>query len=457
MNRVEGKPDWRKDVGQGGIEFVAIIVAAVIIVSGIILAATPLGATLSYKLCEAINSVTGGLQCMPPDRAETLDIPCVTAQTDREDSAHVTVYGIRAGGDASDQLKVNADGTATVTLSQGREVGVEVGKDTGGAGLKGDAYAVVGGDLKYNYTFPSEAEARKFLEDRRGAGDRVVDMLVPFSQTVANWFDSDHKPDSFTVALSGKVAGWASIGKWDKSSSAVGGVGGGGKVNASISVSGEATVGLKDGTSSFSGTAELSGDIAGGFTAGAGEDALKLGIDIKAGVGGGGKWQYKVEFDANGQPSKLIMTSESSWKITAEEVLKAGKVKVGPNQSFGAVEVNTSTLDLKVPANRAAFDGIFAYSTVKVGDSYVPFVAINPVAEFGPPMQALAQRCAADCYLATYKYFQQGGDAKLDVDVQLGLHGGGLNVGDTKWRNLLSATGRDMRTGGAETPLVTCG
>lgn len=502
----------RSERGAATVELVGVmfVVSMLIVgVAGRVSEPSSLPQTVWWGVCRAFSTAPGmdGLQCgddpsshepaptpdepddpgqndpgqddpSPQDRADDLSVPCIASQTNRTDNVHAVVYGIRVGEGGADEIRINADGTATVTLSQTTEAGVEAGIGSSAA-AKGSVYGVVNGELKYTYQFPDAQSAQAFLDERRDMLNRIGDAVLPGKQTLdelstrlGNWLQenvTDKAPwtsdaerarnaqeranntaDAVSIAVGSKASANGKLGQ--------------GQIRAQaefeLSAKGEALVWLDSSKgSSFTGTVE--GKLSGGVSAQLGDPKTGIGALFGVSAVGGAKGSYKVVFDSDGRPTQLVVTGEVTGQAIGDATAQAGNVKIPAMKGgVGGIHTTTWTLDLNDPANRAAFDKTFTVGSVSAGD-YTGAVAL-PNLSMSPAQIAawveLQQRIAADSYEANYDYVMGtvgGGGSDKDYDAKAGVFGGGVNLTATS-RILVNATGYDHRTGGPTVPLSTC-
>ena len=147
----------------------------------------------------------------------------------------------------------------------------------------------------------------------------------------------------------------------------------------------------------------------------------------------------------------------------AGSVRLAGNLTTTGEQVYtGSLTLETTTLDLKDAANRAAFDEFFITYGVDAGDVHAKVADIpldGGIAGIAQRWDALQQRLDADGFEATYQY-ETSGDALSANGGEKAAKAGGWGVGGEKTssgRELVSAVARDNRYGGTEVPLATCG
>jgi Flp pilus assembly pilin Flp len=491
----------RRDDGAATVEYAGVAFVVVMLVLTFVTLVTPVGYVIMAKICEAMG---GSCSSLGPDaRARDLKVPCVLRQTDRTLGYNVNVEFVRGDRKDTDQIRTSADGSATVTLTQGGGLGLEAAKQTGGKGAEGKARITANGDLGYVYNFPTDyggrGAAEDFLGDRRSGVNQGIDIVVPGAQTVREgvnqagnavsdgWDWATDKvglgpsaeekaakeraqaagsPDAVQVSLSLQGAAGVSLD--------------GGIVKGSGELSGQvkgtAVVALHQGgpdtsSSSFTGSAQF--DIKGDVTLGVPGDPRDGTQDLPPILNLNGAYgqtvSYMVVFDENGDPTRLVLSHETRTKGGIG--LNPPKVGVGSGGTTaggkatadtGSLTLETTTLDLKDAANRAAFDEFFITYGVDAGDVHAKVADIpldGGIAGIAQRWDALQQRLDADGFEASYQY-ETSGDALSANGGEKAAKAGGWGVGGEKTssgRELVSAVARDNRYGGTEVPLATCG
>jgi hypothetical protein len=485
-------------VGAASLEYAGILLVVAVVVASLVAVATPIGGAIRGKICDALSASCR--DALADLRARDLDIPCVTNQTDRALGFNVSVEFVRVDRKDTDKISVDADGSASVTLSQGSGVGLEAtqGGTTGGASSGLEARARIGGmgDLAYVYHFPTqyggESAARAFLDDRRSGLNQAVDIVVPGAQTLR---EGANQVGNWTQDRADDVAGWFGGGPSaaeTKAREAQQAAGSPDEIEVSLSLQGEAGVsgdagvaraevglsgeikgtaavalhedGPDKGSTSFAGSAKFA--LTGEATVGLPDDAGGLALPPLLNIGGeyGSKVSYQVQFDGDGNPVKLVLATETTTKGSlgvAPQLKQDGTsagVKVRANE--GHITLETSTLDLTVPENRAAFDEVFSTYGASAGGRQIRIadIRVDSLPTMIDSWHGLQSRLDADAYLAHYSYDASGdqftGQGRTEVKAA-GYGGGGEMTSDT--RVLASATGRDNRDGGVEQTLATCG
>jgi Flp pilus assembly pilin Flp len=380
-----GRVRRRSDDGAATLEYSGILFVVAAVVLALVASVTPVGDALLARICAALDAQCG--TAAVDQRAKDLKIPCVFNQTDRSLGYNVNIEFVRGERKDTDQIKTNADGSASVTLTQGGGLGLEAAKSTAGQGLEGKARITGNGDLGYVYNFPNayggHDAAQSFLDDRRGGLDQAVDIVVPGAQTIREGANQ---------------AGNAVSDGWDW-----------------------ATGKLGFGPSAQEKAAKERAQAAGT------PDAVQVSLSLQGAAG-----------------------------VTANGGLVKGGVDAGD------LQLSTTTLDLSVAENRAAFDQVFTVYGVDAGEVHAKVADIR--LDGGLPglvtaWSGLQQRLDADGFEATYQY-ETTGDSLSATGGEKAAKAGGWGVGGEKTdsgRQLVGAVARDNRLGGVDLPLATCG
>jgi hypothetical protein len=405
------------------------------LVSGIMAAlfALPLAPQVAENLRVALCRITGG------DCAPARPIPrCVVASRDRTIGASVTISSIKVAHDDKVSVIKYGDGTARVTTADLYGLGAEAG-----AGVKFDLDKLAGrfpasvketlyGEIsagglagaQFGYDFDSHEAADRWVEQNRGALAQLTNfaggVLADGLEQGVNWaarqlgFGGDGvlAPTVLMLDIGSEVKGGGGFGV---STLAGASAQGSGKGTGSLELN------LADGTRKFTGALEATGGVQGDLAF----------MTNRAGLTG--KVAYAVSYDAQGNPVELTLTGEAarSWDLGSLKkglpVSPTGKINYGGSvQVAGDKALRSYTLDLRNPANRAAFERAF----VTTGPIAVPRVEFLPtpglpavdvpvtVANFAP----LADRLASD---AVYV------EADYDTDEFGGT--GGIKAGAGFW------------------------
>ncbi|MGO0575673.1 hypothetical protein [Ornithinimicrobium panacihumi] len=427
-------------IEQAGITFLVAVLLGAAVASP---ATNIIGPNVAYALCRAFAALPGaGPDCAPPeaateDRTKDYDNKCTVRQVNRGNSYGANVKVVTAEKGTSDQIKDNADGSSSVTLTEKGEAGVGLkakkpksGKDDDGKGgksgdgtdgdgqgqdavdVKGKAEVTVGTSLKYTYNFPEEyggsEEAHAFLDDRRGGLKQYVQTAVPGAQTLDegatrlkdgvgdlwNWgyhtvTGKEESAESRAARDRAKRMGQADSVSADLSLQGSAGlditsglIEGGAEISASVDGTVTAaltTDGPDKGSNSFTGTAKWDGKL--DFTLGMPGDSQRQLADLppflNLSPGMGGTGSYTVDFDEHGNPISITFTTES------RESLKGGLTPPAVKGVSGKARAQTGTateekriLDLTDPANRAAYDAFFITGGVTLPNGTVAKVAM---------------------------------------------------------------------------------
>ncbi|NLT55763.1 MAG: hypothetical protein GXX79_14640 [Actinomycetales bacterium] len=511
-----------RDGGAASLEYAGILFVVVLLVGGVVGQVTPVGGAIKSKICEALGVSCGAVdpEAAAAERARQLGIKCTTSRQSRDLGYSVAYSGIRGERKDTDQLTNYSDGSSLVILTQGSGIGVDASSKAGakGSDLPGysaDAKATINGDLGYVYSFPetyggSEAAA-DFLDSRRSGWQQAAHLVVPGAQsidegltrardTLGNWWSDTVVPafggdgpsqeelarreaeqrantaDAVQVSLSIQGSAGAQFGAGKKMVGADGkdttGKGAlGGEVKLTAEVRGTTVIGLDTGQpdsvpSSFTGSAKLDVDLS-VFLGIPGVDSasdIPPFFTLKGGAGAGGS--YRVVFDAEGNPTKLILIGEAKYGIggqlnTPKGVTlpgglggKFGEQDITAHEWQAILDLDTSTAEGR--ANRAAFDENFLVGSVTAdghtGAVVVPHPNLTPVQQVQRYSQ-LASRIATDAFVVTSEYQ----DIKDETGGGIKVAGTGIDgSSSTTNRTLVGARGYDNRNGGVEVPLVNC-
>jgi Flp pilus assembly pilin Flp len=505
-----GRPRVRDDAGAASLEYAGILGVVGLIVAALVLSTTPIGAALKSKICDAVGASCGSVAS--EDRAKELTT-CTVRRDDRTLSFGGNLRIFNAERKDGDRLTVLGDGAASVTLSQSTAAGVGLtgrtikrgGEDTP---FSFDAKIQLAGDVAYLHNVPAdwggEEMARSILDDRASTFDRYGNLVVgPWATSLAEgagrladglgsawrWIDEQvtgneesredraareraeslSQADAMLVTLSLQGSAWVS--------------GDAGLVKGTASgtaaVRGVVQIGLNSSAadragSNFSGVVDLKGTLEGvvGWpgTARPGErPTADIPPFLSGALVGGATWTYKVDYDAEGNPSKLTMTTETSGqgqgglKPPGVKLPGGRKVDGKGNASVGSAHVEEITLDLTDPANRAAFDDLFLTSGVGVGEhrAQVSQLRLSEFPDLVNRFARLGDRIAADALVIHYDYDLYGHN--VGAGGQRRQDGIDFVIAGISWENsalsreLTGATGYDMRTGGLPFDVVTCG
>ena len=499
------------DDGAASLEYAGVLALVGMVVMSLVLAATPIGGALKSRICAALGASCGNTAAQ--DRYDALT-KCVLTRSDRTLAYGGNVRIFNIDRKDSDRLTVNADGSASITLTQSSAGGVGLSGKTIKRGGKDtpfslDAKIQVVGDVAYVYNVPKdwggEEAAQHLLDDNAGTFDRYGNLVLgPWATSareaanravdgiktgwrwaldktgISHESDADRAARERAESLSQADAIQVSLGL--QGSAGVSADGGIVKGTASGTASAKGTVqvslngsGDDKATSNFTATVDVKGTLEGvvGWP-GDGRPGQAPTADIppflQGALIGGATWSYKVEYDSDGNPAKLTLTTETSGQVSGG--LKPPKLGVGSNgtsvngkagASVGSAHVQDVVLDLTDPENRAAFDGLFLTYGVGVGDhrAQVSQMRTYDFANMMAKAQALQDRVQASAIVAEYDYdlsgtnIGAGGQSKPSgVDFVIA----GVNWEDSSLRRALtSATGYDMSQGGLQFQIAGCG
>lgn len=499
------------DTGAASLEYAGMIAVVVLLVGSIVLSATPIGSTIKSRICQAVGASCGNVAAQEKFDALT---KCVVRRDDRTLGYGGNVRFFNVDRKDGDRFTVNSDGSASVMLTQSVAGGVGI---TGKTVKKGgedtpfsvDAKIQAAGDMGYVYNVPEawggEETAKSILDDKAGTIDRYGNLVLgPWATSAVEgigraadgigsawrWgmdelgidnesdeeraarerVESLSQADAIQVSLglqgSAGVSGDAGIVK----GSATGTASAKGTVQVSLNGSGEDKMG-----SSFTATVDLKGTLEGVVGIPGDRPGQAPSADIppflSGALVGGALWSYKVDYDSDGNPSKLTMTTETSGQLQGG--IKpprvglpggAGKSVSGKaNGSVGSAEVEEVVLDLTDPENQAAFNDLFVTYGVGVGDhrAQVTQLKLYEWSELMSRADALSDRLLQDALVVRYNYDLFG--TNVGAGGQQRQSGADFVVAGVNWedssltRELTSATAYDMSQGGLEFQIVDCG
>lgn len=163
----------RGDDGAATVEYAGLIIVVVAIILSVVMAASPVGATIAARLCEAVGGSCGSTTPVAADDQPTK--ACVVSTNTVNAKANVTIAFIDIGGERSVKVERFSDDTVRVTVAGEAAVQAVLsspeayGKlrvlDHGGmvgAGGSAGGGLLAGGGLEY--TFPDDAAAGEFTD-----------------------------------------------------------------------------------------------------------------------------------------------------------------------------------------------------------------------------------------------------------------------------------------------------
>jgi hypothetical protein len=489
----------RSETGAASLEYAGFLFVILALLVAMLVVALPAAIAIRAKICEAVGASCGSVagNALPT---------CITS-TDLRTLAfggNLRIYN--ADRKDGDNLSVNADGSASFSTSQSLAAGVGTGKTSKSEVFSADAKIQLVGESTYVYNVPKDwggAETARALRDSRNStlsrygrlvvgplatsveegATRVVNGVGNGVNSAWDWVTGDEESpeerearersqslqeaDAIRVSLG--LQGEANVSA--ESDLIKGGATG------KASAKGEVTVSLNrsgadKAASSFSGVVALDGEVAAtlGIPGQAQPGQPRTG-DIppflQMAMGAGKTWTYTVEYDDNGEPSKLTLKTESrdgfNMGIAGD---KGKKVNAGgaAKAKTGSLSVDQTVLDLTVPENRAAFDDLFVTYGVGIDGHQAQ---VSQMQLFWPPemlerLNALQDRISSDAINVRYEYETSG--SGLEADGGVHKDGFDLAVVGVSWedssenRRLTSAVAHDYRLGGVEVPLVAgCG
>ncbi|KQX65957.1 hypothetical protein [Angustibacter sp. Root456] len=411
--RLLGGPDR----GSGTLEYVGVITVVAAIFAAF--AVVPLAPGLSQSLREAVCAITHQSSC-GYDRPT---VRCTTSTRDRTVGASLTAFFVKAGHDDKYTITTYGDGTAEVALADTYSLGA-----SGTAGVKLD-FAAIAKELKAKgygeasltgqagyqtvLKFDSRQDAEAWVDRNRGVLQHVAGAAGGITSDAleqgVNWLkrttgigDSDdaRAPDAVVIDLGAQATGGGGYGA---STLAGGSIDAKGTVKSSLRVN-------ADGTQSFTGSFDAEGGLTGSLAFVSG----KLGLT--------GKAAYTVAFDKDGNPTQLTVVGEYGQNgglgtLKSGVPIGNGKIKYGGDGNQGSKVTHSYTLNLKNPANLAAFDQAFVRAGPVVLPRPTPHmmptggVPLPDPAELAQQVSPLIDRMSQDAVYvrAEYDTDQMGG------------------------------------------------
>ena len=456
----------RRDEGAMTAEYVAVLLlvamlAAVLAVGGL---APRVAEGARHALCQLFTGgpcpggpVTG------PEPLNRMGLPCLTRRDATDIGFSLVVRSIQMDRGAGYMIEQLGTGTYRVTMYGTDALGVgtlfgdgpgSLGKRTSGAfgwitGKYGAASLSAGGRVSVSYDFRTREAAEAFAKGQRGgfkqwlhtAGGAQGHVVTQGWEWLKRRITRQKEPEPTFTSVQVNVRGQGRLG--------YNGGCAGGRGAATAMGSGVLTRIHGNRWTVFTGS--LDGSAGGGASA----------LFASGDVGGGGALRYRVVFDEDRQPLRLVTIGEYGYTGTLGADIAGVRQKqspagrgagagVGEAYSDSRVRITERNLDLRDPANRAAFDRAF---------DYVPGVAAWPRIRFAGPgtvgtkpladdMRALAElreRVRADGVKVELEYAEGAPSAGAGaVVVGRGLYGFNGAKEDIH-RDLLSATIHDSR------------
>ena len=508
-------PRRQGDRGAASLEYAGALLVVVLVIASLITFATPIGAQIQAKICQALGANCG--TAAAEARARALGIKCVVGRSSDKMNINASAE-VRVERTDQGSSTAYGDGTGQVVLVQGAGVGDDESSalgDYAAAKFKITGNADVGLVYRFPTGYGGSRAADSFLADRRDATHTVAEILLPpgtqaldeGGHRIANWV-GDHFSDDIlgpfglgpskaekeartrqqaaqtadavqvSLSIQGSAGVDAGAGVSRRTNNADGSTSDSelqaplaGNVTLNGSVTGTMTVPLHlDGPDKVAAlfTGELSGDVTGsGSIGGLGPIPPFLNGSFNAGA----KGSYTVAFDEHGNPSTLILTTETALGASGglnPRSYDSGKGKAGAQAAVKGSGITTTTqvLDLnsKTPqgqANLAAFNDFFDVNGVSAngytGKVVTPKALRNgtgPVAaaELVSQWSELSQRLSADAFTTTATYAESTNEYGGDIKVA-GVGVGG-SYSDTI-RRLQTAAAHDNRYG-LDIQLASC-
>lgn len=412
--------------GQSTAEYLGVILLIAAIVAALVVGG--FGPLIARGIERAICLITEGpgASCgAVTNRAS--EVKCLTDRQTRQFGYNVTAFSVRADRSLNDRLSVyGGDAPSTVTLYEGSGAGVE-GMVGVKEALEASGHVSLLGEVGYQYEFDGEEGARDFLEERRGGLERYAELGLPGSTTVQSGMDflrqkvgpalgcescasDEHVPDKLVAKVG--VRGQGNVG--------LEGGRAGAAAQATLTETGTVSYDVDTGERTFQVGLKGNGVAAGGL------QSNQLPVELKGMLGGTASGSMQVKFDAEGEPQTLVMTTKTGYSYGGEAGLKGeGTSDLSVSEQRGNLDVKQARLDLTVPENRAAFEGVFQ----PVGGTAMIPKAQSPDA-YVDNVRRLAKRYAEDGLFVRSTYDRDGSGGSGEVKSVDGVGGRGIKGGE---------------------------
>ena len=442
-----------RDGGAGSLEYIGVLLLVASLVAAVAVALVPTAAPVRDGVSTLVCRVLGGTAC-GGDAVQANPLPrCETSFGSRRIGIDATAFSVKVG--RSDEYRISryGDGSARVSTIDTGEIGAAggvggkvdmqlgpEGQVRSGARLSGES--VAGGSLRALYDFDTVEAAEAWVAGNRSATGHALNFLGgPLAdgvEQVWNMVDGDRlKPSGYAVEVSSRLKGSATAG--------FGGLANG-AAEVTGTVAGTYEQSIRDGTSSFSGTATGTGN------------AQLSALFARGGVSGSEAIGYTVAFDRDGRPTSFTLTSTSDRSATLgtnTTPLGTGSTVVptigwgGTVSAVAGSVVESMSLDLSLPANRSAFDDFMVVAGPVAAPRIGPGALRNA--------EALGARFATDGLFTRTTYDVQNGGGRADVDMSAGFKFGLGGAVDTVGRSITGSEYFDARQAAAGSrPLTTC-
>jgi hypothetical protein len=354
------RPQLRSETGQTAAEAMGVLLLVSLIVAA--LAISGAGQTIADRTAELVCKIAGS-SCERPEGTVDGKPPlyqCVTNSSQRGIAGAVKVFFVEIGGGVQAIKEIRADGSVKITIKGNAEAGLEFGApgaevDGGGVDAEtpgGEISVSAGGEYGRAWTFKSEEEADEFVDLVTRKVTAILDPTpnMPFTDDDADIELPEHHETTY--------AGGVEV-------SAKGSLGGSGLEGGLSGAVGVGAIYNEDENSPNFGDKTYFFEIGGGAEAETPGAPTSL---VNLGLGGDAKVRLAVTYDRNGQPKKamvigqLDVTGSGGFGVEntsqdLDDLLKGlTKVKAGGTSSVGGRAIFTADLDLRDPANLAAFN-----------------------------------------------------------------------------------------------------
>jgi hypothetical protein len=349
----------RSQAGQTAPEMTGLMLLVALVIAALVFTGIP--QTIANRTGELICQIAGG-NCDNPELTGKPPLTqCVTDSSQRGISGAVKVFFVELGAGVEGIKEIRADGTVKITIKGNAEAGLEFGApgaEVEGGGVDaespgGEVSVSAGGEYGRAWVFDNEGEADEFI-------DLVTRKVTAIADPTPNFPGTDDdadlelpEHDETTFAGGVEVSAKGSLGGSGLEGGLSGAVGVGAIYNED-----EDSPNYGDKTYFF----DIGGGIEGSASAG---DPTSL---VNLGLGGDAEVRLAVTYDKDGQPKRatvrgqLDVTGSGGFALEdrskdLDDLLRGlTKVSASGTSSSGGRAIFTADLDLRDPANLAAFN-----------------------------------------------------------------------------------------------------
>lgn len=354
------RPQLRSETGQTAAEAMGVLLFVSLVIAALMLSGA--AQAITDRTAELICKIAGG-SCEQPERTVDGKPPlfqCVTNSSQRGIAGAVKIFFVEIGGGVEAIKEVRADGSVKITIKGNAKAGLEFGGpdaevEAGGVDADtpgGEVSVAATGEYGRAWAFKNEEDADEFVDLVTRKVTAILDPTpnMPFTDDDADIELPDHDETTF--------AGGVEV-------SAKGSLGGSGLEGGFSGAVGVGAIYNEDEDSPSFGDKTYFFDIGGGLegSGSAGPESL---VDL--GLGADAKVRLAVTYDKDGRPKKALVigqldvTGSGAFSIEdkskdLDDLIKGlTKVNAGSTGSAGGRAIFTADLDLRDPANLAAFN-----------------------------------------------------------------------------------------------------